>query len=74
MASQFAPVILTLLATLALVLPGVAEFLGQYKDQAVVALSGAVIVFIEAQLNLFPQYEALINAGLIFIVAVHVSK
>ena len=50
--------------------PWLADFLGPYKDQAVAVVAGAIIAFVEAQLNLFPQYEVLINGALAFLVIV----
>ena len=57
------------LSWLAVNVPWLADFLGQYKDQAVVLISGALFGWIEVQLNLFPQYEPIFNAGLALVVA-----
>src|SRR5512142_14534 len=58
-----------LLSQLVLLWPWAADLLGPYKDQFVLAVSGAIIAFVEAQLNLFPQYESVINAALAVVVA-----
>lgn len=59
-----------LLNQLALIVPWLASFLDQYKDVVVTTLAAAIIAWIEAQLNLLPQYEEVINAGLQFLAVV----
>lgn len=54
----------------ALLWPWLASYLGPYKDQVVTALATAVIAWIETQLNLFPQYENVINVALQLLVAI----
>ncbi len=51
----------------ALYWPWLANYLGPYKDQAIMAISAFLVAWLEAQANLFPQYEVPINAFLAFL-------
>ena len=53
---------------IALLWPWLADYLGPYKDQAIAALSAAIVAWITTQLNGLPTYEPVITAALQFIV------
>lgn len=64
-------VVTFLLNQIALLWPWLADYLGQYKDVIITAVSAALVAWISNLLNLIPaQYEPIVNAALVLVVAI----